>query len=222
MPVSPAGPHPESRPGEPDKPLADWSLEQVHECIMACTDCDLSQGRSRAVPGEGAGQAEILFLGEAPGWHEDQSGRPFVGPAGQFLEDLLRRVSLERSQVFITNVVKCRPPNNRDPMPWEVQACHQYLQRQLELIQPTVVTILGRIALAQFFPKESIARAHGTWRWKDGLLYFAMYHPAAALHQGSLRRTIEEDIKKLPEALAAGKRGGRDEGEEKPQQLSLM
>jgi len=200
--------------------LKGLSLEELSQRIEACQDCQLFKGRNRAVPGEGAERAAILFIGEAPGWHEDQQGRPFVGPAGQFLEELLSSVGLKREEVFITNVIKCRPPGNRDPLPKEIEACSKYLQQQIEIIQPKVIVSLGRYSIARYFPGESISKIHGTWRKGNGYICFAMYHPAAALHQQSLRRVIQEDFLKLPLALqeAEGLKGG----ERHPHQLSLF
>jgi len=144
-----------------------------------------------------------MFIGEAPGYHEDQQGRPFVGPAGQFLDQLLQTAGLRREDVYITNMVKCRPPDNRDPYPGEIQACKKYLDRQLELLNPRVVVTLGRHSLARFFPKETISKARGKARRVGEVVVFPMYHPAAALHQPSLRPIIEEDVQRLPALLTA-------------------
>jgi len=200
--------------------LENLSLDELEEVIARCRDCQLHEKRTRAVPGEGSRTAEIMFIGEAPGWYEDQQGRPFVGPAGQFLNELLAMAGLQREGVYITNVVKCRPPGNRDPLPREIEACKKYLDRQIELINPRVIVSLGRYSLARFFPGESISKIHGTWRRQEGRVYFAMYHPAAALHQQSLRRVIQEDILKLPQALAEAQKLGPEES--KPRQLNLF
>jgi len=178
------------------------SLGELHKRILVCTDCGLSKGRTRAVPGEGPERAAIMFVGEGPGWHEDQQGRPFVGPAGQFLSELLDSVGIKRSDVFITNVVKCRPPGNREPLPGEVEACRKYLDLQVDLIHPRMIVTLGRYSMARYFPNESISKIHGKARRENNTLYVAMYHPAAALHQGSLRKVIEADMAKLPQLLA--------------------
>ena len=154
-----------------------------------------------AVPGEGPDKAEIMLIGEAPGFNEDKQGRPFVGAAGNFLEQLLSFAGLRREDVYITNMVKCRPPNNRDPLPGELAACRKYLDRQIESISPKVVVTLGRHSMVAFLPKETITRAHGRPRSVDGLTLFPMFHPAAALHQQSLRQVIEDDFKKLPALL---------------------
>ena len=137
------------------------ALTNLNEEIKRCQDCDLAKNRTKVVPGEGPEKATILFIGEAPGWHEDQQGRPFVGPAGQFLEDLLSTISLKREQVFIANIIKCRPPSNRDPLPVEIQACKKWIDRQIELIQPQIIVTLGRYSMARYFPNQSISKIHG-------------------------------------------------------------
>ncbi len=200
-------------------------LEAIAKEIAACHRCELAKSRNLTVPGEGNPNAEIVFVGEAPGWYENQQGRPFVGPAGQFLEELLRSVSLKRSDVFIANVVKCRPPQNRDPLPEEIEACSGYLERQLAAIRPKLIVTLGRHSMGRFFPPgKSIRELHGTTCMKNGVLCYAMYHPAAALHQPSLKRTIEQDMLKLPKlvAVASSVARGEETPEEKPSQLSLF
>ena len=178
-------------------------LEAIAGEIAACRRCQLSQSRNLTVPGEGKPDADIMFIGEAPGWHENQQGRPFVGAAGQFLTELLHSISLERSDVFIANVVKCRPPQNRDPMQEEIEACSTYLDRQIAAINPKLIVTLGRFSMAKFFPPaKSIRELHGTTTVKNGIMCYAMYHPAAALHQPSLRRTIEQDMLKIPKLLS--------------------
>ena len=176
-------------------------LETVAAEVASCTRCLLHRGRTKAVPGEGPPDAEILFIGEAPGFHEDQQGRPFVGSAGQFLDELLESIGLKREDVFITNVIKCRPPGNRDPLPEEMEACKPFLDRQVELLQPKVIVTLGRFSMARAFPKARISRIHGQPRKIGGIIYYPMYHPAAALHQPSLRRTVEEDMHRIPELI---------------------
>ena len=177
------------------------SLDEVARKVRACTECPLSGNRTQAVPGEGPGTARIMFVGEAPGYHEDQQGRPFVGPAGRFLEELLGSIGLKREDVFIANMVKCRPPGNRDPLPAETAACSKYLDRQIELVGPDLIVTLGRYSLGKFFPNESITRVRGKVRVKDGLRVLPLLHPAAALHQQSLGEAIREDFKKIPQAL---------------------
>ena len=204
--------------------MSDVTLERVHELIMVCPKCELSKTRTKAVPGEGSENAKVMFIGEGPGYYEDKQGRPFVGPAGHLLDELLNSIDLQRSQVFITNVVKCRPPNNRDPRPEEIEACAPYLDKQIELIAPRVIVTLGRHSMAKFFPGRSISQIHGTARQGDGIIYVAMYHPAAALHQQKLRQTLETDFLKLPALIAEAERMRPDSGNsgEEGQQLSLF
>jgi DNA polymerase len=184
--------------------------------MASCHACGLAQQRTQVVPGEGADNAEVVFIGEAPGYNEDRLGRPFVGPAGAFLDELLALAGMSRQDVYIANVVKCRPPANRDPLPGEILACKPWLDRQIEMIEPRVVVTLGRFSLARFVPNESISKVHGQPRQVGDLICFPMYHPAAALHQGSLRRTLEEDMQRLPDVLkelkGAAERGDRDDG----------
>jgi uracil-DNA glycosylase len=205
---------------------AQAELQQLDAVIRQCPLCDLSTTRTKAVPGDGPADAELMFVGEGPGFHEDRQGRPFVGAAGQFLDQMLASIGLERRQVFVTNVVKCRPPNNRDPQPAEIAACAPYLDKQMALINPLVIVTLGRHSMARFFPGEKISAIHGTARVVDGRTVVALYHPAAALHQQSLRATLEEDFRKLPRFIDEAKtRSGQKEqpgGENPPQQLSLF
>ena len=205
------------------------SLDEIGDLVRGCTDCPLNEGRTHAVPGEGSSDARVMFIGEAPGYQEDQQGRPFVGPAGRFLDELLASVGMKREDVFIANILKCRPPNNRDPLPTEVAACTKYIDRQIELLQPELIVTLGRYAMNRYFPKESISRVRGRVRMKEGQRILPLLHPAAALHQGSLRGTIEEDFKAIPRAIAEAKQPvhTRDAVEEKPadppeQQLSMF
>ena len=196
------------------------ALTELNKEIERCQDCELAKHRTRVVPGEGPENSSLLFIGEAPGWHEDQQGRPFVGPAGQFLEELLASIGLKRNQVYIANVIKCRPPTNRDPLPGEIQACSKWLNHQVELIRPKIIVTLGRYSMAKYFPNESISKVHGKSRRQDNTIYYAMYHPAAALHQGSLRKVIEADMLKIPQFLAQAEK--LTEAEAEPQQLSLF
>ncbi len=177
------------------------ALEALHREVERCTRCPLHIGRTHAVPGAGPVTAEIMFIGEAPGFHEDQLGIPFVGAAGKLLNQMLEKAGIARETIYITNVIKCRPPGNRDPKPEEVKACSGYLERQIELINPKVIVTLGRYSMARAFPNEKISRIHGQPRRVDGRIYFPMYHPAAALHQPSLRRVVEEDFLKLRDVL---------------------
>lgn len=206
-------------------------LKEIAAEVSTCTKCDLCKGRTKAVPGEGNPHAKIMFIGEGPGYHEDRQGRPFVGPAGQFLDELLASINLKRADVFITNVVKCRPPDNRDPLPAEIEACNPYLERQIAAIQPKVIVTLGRHSMARFFGTEKISSIHGRARKVNGYLCIAMYHPAAGLHQASLKDTIRADFKKIPTIIAEAERleaEGKMKAEppkpkeEPPQQLSLF
>lgn len=196
------------------------ALSELCQEIAVCQRCDLARDRTKAVPGEGSESAEIMFIGEAPGWHEDKQGRPFVGSAGQFLDKLLDSIDLRREQVYITNVIKSRPPGNRDPLPTEIAACRSWLDRQIELIRPKMIVTLGRYSMAMFFPGKSIGKIHGTAQKQDNIIYYAMYHPAAALHQQRLRQTIEADMHKIPTLLAEAKTVA--EAEPRPQQLNMF
>lgn len=181
------------------------ALSSLYAEIARCQQCEIAKLRTHTVPGEGTENAEILFIGEAPGFHEDQQGRPFVGAAGQFLDSLLASINLKREQVYIANIIKCRPPENRDPLPAEITNCNGWLDKQIQLIAPKMIVTLGRYSMAKFFPGKTISKIHGTSQTKDGVTYFAMYHPAAALHQGGLRQVIESDMKKIPIVLAQAK-----------------
>jgi DNA polymerase len=169
--------------------------------VGACTKCNLAKTRTRAVPGEGNPNADIVFIGEGPGFHEDQQARPFVGAAGKFLDELLTSIGLRRSDVFICNVLKCRPPGNRDPLPTEIEACEPWLNQQIETINPRLIVTLGRFSMSRYFPGQTISKIHGQARKFGNVTVVPMYHPAAALHQGSLRKTIEYDFSKLPGIL---------------------
>lgn len=204
------------------------SLGEIAQLVKNCTDCPLHQGRTNSVPGEGAPDAKIMFIGEGPGAQEDRQGRPFVGPAGKFLEEMLASIGLTREQVFIANMVKCRPPQNRDPVPAEISACSKYLERQIELINPRMIVTLGRFSLARFFPGESISRARGRLRQHNGRNIYPVMHPAAALHRQELRSTIIEDFKAIPELLRGLDQspvmtaGPVQEDDPPPEQLALF
>ena len=198
--------------------LADLARE-----VSGCERCPLAQGRTRAVPGDGPENAAIMFIGEGPGFHEDQQGKPFVGAAGQFLNELLQSIGLQRAEVYITNVVKCRPPGNRDPQPEEIAACQPYLDRQIALIKPKVIVTLGRFSMARAFPNEKISAIHGKPRKVGNIVYVPMFHPAAALHQPALRKTVEEDFARLPQILAdLNQVEDAAAPPDEPQQLSLF
>jgi uracil-DNA glycosylase len=176
-------------------------LREVAEQTAKCTRCKLYHSRKRAVPGAGDPNAEIIFIGEGPGFHENQQGLPFVGAAGQFLDELLAEAGLTREKVFITNVVKCRPPGNRDPQVEELEACRPYLERQIAAINPPVIVTLGRFSMAHFISHGKISGIHGMSHWVNGRMIVPMYHPAAALHQPSLRSLVKDDFAKLPKMI---------------------
>jgi uracil-DNA glycosylase family 4 len=177
-------------------------LQKLAKQIKVCTLCELHRSRTEAVPGEGPSQAEIMFIGEGPGASEDKQGRPFVGASGKFLDQLLEQAGVTRTDVFITNVVKCRPPGNRDPLPDEVDICTStYLQHQIQLVNPSIIVTLGRHSMGLFFKGAKITQIHGQMRKVDDRFVIAMFHPAAALHQLSLKETIMADFARLPELL---------------------
>jgi uracil-DNA glycosylase family 4 len=179
------------------------ALKEIHDQIARCRACKLGDGKARAVPGEGNPQATVLMVGEAPGFYEDQQGRPFVGPSGKFLDELLGLANWSRKDVFITNVVKHRPPGNRDPEQDELEACDGYLRSQIAIINPKVIVTLGRFSLAKFVPGVRAMRdVHGRAIPYEGRIVVAMYHPAAALHQQSLRSVLEQDFRMLPMIVA--------------------
>jgi uracil-DNA glycosylase family 4 len=200
------------------------SLEQVAKEVRACTACQLHLGRKNAVPGEGAPGSDLMFIGEGPGFHENEQGRPFVGAAGRFLEELLANIHMTREQVFIGNVIKCRPPGNRDPQLDEIQACSNFLDRQIRIINPKVIITLGRFSMARFFPKARISSIHGQAKWVQGRLIVAMYHPAAALHQPSLREVVRKDFSRLTQYIeqAGDQSPSQEEPPTDPQQLSMF
>ena len=183
------------------------ALEEVASEVRSCTRCRLHETRTLAVPGEGNADTEVVFVGEGPGQNEDRQGRPFVGRAGDLLVKFLATLRWRRDEVFITNIVKCRPPDNRDPEPDEIAACAPYLQRQLEILDPALVVTLGRHSLGRFMPGSRISQAHGTVRPVDpatgasNALVFAMYHPAAALRTPDIERTSYDDVASIPAAL---------------------
>ena len=207
---------------------SDGILGQIAHEVTSCTSRGLFHSRKHAVPGEGPADAEIVFIGEGPGFHENEQGRPFVGAAGKFLDELLVKNGLQRDQVFITNVVKCRPPGNRDPLPDEVDTCTRlYLERQIQAINPAVIVTLGRYSMGHYLPTAKISNVHGQAMLVKGRLIIPMYHPAAALHQQALRPVIEQDFAGLSKHLA--KLRDRQElkveeldEKEEPKQLSLF
>jgi DNA polymerase len=182
-------------------PVAHMSLSQVARAVHDCTLCPLHQDRTRAVPGEGAPAADIMLIGEGPGFHEDKQARPFVGASGKFLAQLLNDAGYKREDVFIANVVKCRPPDNRDPQSEELAACGDYLERQIELVDPKVIVTLGRYSMYRYFPGAAITKIHGQPKRVGNRLVVPMFHPAAALHQPRWRPLISEDFAKLPQFI---------------------
>jgi DNA polymerase len=184
-------------------------LRQIAEQVQVCSKCSLSFSRKKAVPGEGPASAEIMLIGEGPGFYENEQGRPFVGAAGQFLDELLAKAGVNRKEVFITNVVKCRPPGNRDPQPEELLACSQYLEKQIEAINPLIIVTLGRYSMGRFLPNVRISEVHGQPAWVRGRLIIPMFHPAAALHQPSLKTSVERDFSRLPEWINQARQAGK-------------
>jgi uracil-DNA glycosylase family 4 len=209
---------------------SDDVLKQIAQEVAVCQKCALYHSRKKAVPGEGSMNSEIMFIGEGPGFYENEQGRPFVGAAGKFLDELLTQAGLKREEVFIGNVVKCRPPSNRDPMPEEIAACNEYLDRQIAAINPKVIVTLGRYSMAKFLPNAKISSVHGQAVQFGGRLVIPMYHPAAALHQPSLKSDVESDFARLPEQIARAKNSPANveeapkpaEEKTQPKQLSLF
>lgn len=179
------------------------TLDQIAETARRCTACELHKGRTIGVPGEGNPKPQIMLIGEGPGKNEDLTGKPFVGAAGKFLEEMLAAIKLTRNDVFIGNVVKCRPPNNRDPEPEEIDICTKlYLFHQIKLLKPKIIVTLGRFSMSLFLPEHfRISAVHGKPFRRNGQVYLPLYHPAAALYQGSLRETLKQDFMKIPTIL---------------------
>jgi DNA polymerase len=180
------------------------SLEAIGADVRACRQCKLSQTRTLAVPGEGNPRSEVIFIGEGPGFNEDQQGRPFVGAAGGLLTEMLSVIGFGRQDVFITNVVRCRPPGNRDPLPDELEACHTYSQRQITVLDPLLIVTLGRYSMARFIGSGPMRELHGRTRDWNGIICLAMYHPAAILRTPTpeMKRAYEDDFRKIPVLLA--------------------
>ncbi len=206
------------------------SLDTIASEVRVCLRCPLGKERTHAVPGEGPANARIMFIGEGPGYHEDVQGRPFVGASGQYLDELLAGIRLRRKDVFIANVVKCRPPGNRDPEPVELAACRDYLDRQIALILPEVVVTLGRFSMQRYFPGQSITRIHGQPKRVGDVYYLPLFHPAAALRNPEWRQQMVGDFALIPQLLAeldAAKapkqpEPAQDEEDENYTQLSLF
>ena len=211
--------------------VVDDTLMQIAKEVAVCTNCELHHSRKKSVPGEGPAHAEIMFIGEGPGFHENEQGRPFVGAAGKFLDQLLEQAGVTRADVWIGNVVKCRPPENRDPLPEELAACDAYLERQIEAINPSIIVTLGRFSMGKFMPGAKISQVHGEMRKIGNRYVIPMFHPAAALHQAALKPAILADFAKLPDLLKEARAGlgkstpaqkAAEKKEEDPKQLSLF
>lgn len=207
-------------------------LNKLAQEISACTKCALHETRKKSVPGDGPANAEILFIGEGPGFHENEQGHPFVGASGKFLDQLLAQAGLTRTEVFICNVVKCRPPGNRDPLTDEIVACDIHLEEQIKIINPSIIVTLGRISMNKFIPAAKITAVHGQMRKVDERFVIPMFHPAAALHQAALKPSILADFVRLPDQLnearaALGKpvivaKKKEEINQDKPEQLNLF
>lgn len=207
------------------------ALGKIAAEVRTCKLCDLWKGRTHAVPGAGNLHSDILFVGEGPGYNEDKQGLPFVGRSGTYLEALLKLINLKRDDVFITNVVKCRPPENRDPLPAEISTCKPYLDQQINLIDPLMIVTLGRFSMARYFPNGKITQIHGQAKIENGRAYFPLFHPAAVLRNPDLQSQMEADFKRIPETLEkvrqlrdAGKKPPPSAGDDAPppKQLSLF
>jgi uracil-DNA glycosylase family 4 len=211
---------------------AEETLATIAKEVSACTKCDLHKSRKKAVPGEGPAHAEIMFIGEGPGFHENEQGRPFVGASGKFLDELLAQAGVTRADVWITNVVKCRPPGNRDPLPDEIETCtSNYLDHQIEIVGPSIIVTLGRFSMGKFFKGAKISQIHGQMQKVGDRFVIAMFHPAAALHQAALKPAIMTDFAKLPALLkearaalgkSAPKEKKKEEKVDEPKQMNLF
>ena len=197
-------------------------LEKLNNQILKCEKCALCKTRINVVPGEGSPKAEIMFIGEGPGKNEDEQGRPFIGAAGKLLDKLIELIGLTRKDIYIANVVKCRPPQNRDPLPEEVDACRPWLNKQIEIIKPELIVLLGRHSMDRFLPNLKISLDHGKPKRKNGQVYFPIYHPAAALYRNGLLEDLQKDFKKIPKVLEIIKEDKTERNkEEKVEQAEL-
>jgi len=212
---------------------AEKTLSRIAQQVSLCTKCTLHESRKKPVPGDGPAMAEIMFIGEGPGFHENEQGHPFVGASGKFLDQLLAHAGVTREEVFIANVVKCRPPGNRDPRPEELAACDVYLEAQIEAINPSIIVTLGRFSMNKFFPGAKISAVHGQMKRIGERFVIPMFHPAAALHQAALKPSILGDFAKLPDQLNEARKSlGRpvvdrkrkleEITDDRPKQLSLF
>jgi uracil-DNA glycosylase family 4 len=205
------------------------TLAQIAQEVTVCQKCVLHHSRKNSVPGEGPENSEIMLIGEGPGFHENEQGRPFVGAAGKFLNELLAQAGMQRADVWIGNVVKCRPPGNRDPQPEELAACDVYLERQIAAINPKIIITLGRFSMGKFMPGVKISSVHGQMRRIGDRFVIAMFHPAAALHQAALKPSVMKDFAELPRLLEQARKGFErsavqsvETPQEEPKQLSLF
>jgi uracil-DNA glycosylase len=212
---------------------AEETLSRIAKEVSTCTKCILRESRKKPVPGDGPANAEIMFIGEGPGFHENEQGHPFVGASGKFLDQLLAQAGVTRADVFIANVVKCRPPGNRDPLPDELAACDTYLEAQIKAINPSIIVTLGRFSMNKFFPGAKISSVHGQMKRIGERFVIPMFHPAAALHQAALKPSILGDFAKLPDQLSEArvalgkpapvdKRKIKEVLDEHPKQLNLF
>ena len=211
---------------------AEETLAKLAQEVSVCTNCALHTSRKKSVPGDGPATAEIMFIGEGPGFHENEQGHPFVGASGKFLDQLLAQAGVTREEVFIANVVKCRPPSNRDPLPDELAACDKYLEAQIQAIDPSIIVTLGRFSMGKFISDVKISAVHGQMRKVGERYVIPMFHPAAALHQPQLKPSILGDFAKLPDQLneartALGKpiiekKKIQEVPDDKPKQLSMF
>ena len=198
------------------------SLVVLDTKIRACELCDLAHTRKHAVPGSGNVDSNIMFIGEGPGKHEDENGLPFVGAAGKLLDELLQGIDLRREDVYITNIVKCRPPQNRDPNPEEIASCNAYLERQIDLIDPSVIVTLGRFSMARWFPDTRISDIHGMPKRFGSRVVVPMFHPAAALYNPNKRPVLHEDFSRLPGFITEMNREDNNGAQAVFEQLDLL
>jgi len=197
------------------------SLKELNNQILKCEKCALCETRKNVVPGEGSSNADIMFIGEGPGKNEDEQGIPFIGAAGKLLDKLIALIGLTREDIYIANVVKCRPPQNRDPLPEEVDACRPWLDQQIEIIKPKLIVLLGRHSMDRFLPNQKISIDHGKPKRKNGQVYFPIYHPAAALYRNGLLEYLEKDFKKIPKVLEIIEKSKPEDNKNKIEQVEL-
>lgn len=197
------------------------SLQNLDNQISKCEKCALCKTRINVVPGGGNSNADIMFIGEGPGKNEDEQGIPFVGAAGKMLDKLIGLIGLTREDIYIANVVKCRPPNNRDPLPEEVDACRPWLDQQIKIIKPKLIVLLGRHSMDRFLPNQKISLDHGKPKRRKGQVYFPIYHPAAALYRNSLLEDLEKDFKKIPKVLKIIKKSKVEDNKKEKEEKKL-